>query len=180
MQLTMNDCRGHAARVSAMAALVAAILLTISSPGLADSAYIPQINGNLGSSNPSAPNPGSSLEYTVVSPGPIDRGPSTPAFAPPPEATVPAGSGPNTAGTLVVGNYNGVAQLQAGVNDRSAVGVVGGENHVGVLQLGNNLRSNIGVIGSPGVNVGVIQPPGSPPVNLLVLRLPNGGLLIAR
>jgi hypothetical protein len=48
------------------------------------------------------------------------------------------------------------------------------------LQSGNNLKSNIVLLGAVGLNVGVLQPKGSAPVNVLVARLPGGGLLIKR
>jgi hypothetical protein len=38
----------------------------------------------------------------------------------------------------------------------------------------------VGLINTQGLNVGVIQPNGSAPVNVLIARLPNGALLIAR
>ena len=74
-----------------------------------------------------------------------------------------------------------MVQAQLGANNVSNVGIIGGyANNVGVLQAGNNLKSNVGLINTQGLNVGVIQPNGSAPVNVLIARLPGGGLLIAR
>jgi|GEM_PF-4257671 len=97
-----------------------------------------------------------------------------------PELTAPA-SGGNYASTLQIGAYNNVVQAQIGAGNVSNVGIINGyANNVGVLQAGNNLKSNVGLINTQGLSVGVIQPNGSAPVNLLVARLPNGALLIAR
>ena len=97
-----------------------------------------------------------------------------------PELIAPA-SGGNFASTLEIGAYNKVFQAQLGANNVSNVGIVNGyANNVGVLQAGNNLKSNVGLINTQGLNVGVIQPNGSAPVNVLIARLPGGGLLIAR
>ena len=97
-----------------------------------------------------------------------------------PELAAP-GSGGNYASTLQIGAYNKVFQAQLGAGNVSNVGIVNGyANNVGVLQAGNNLRSNVGLINTQGLNVGVIQPNGSAPVNVLIARLPGGGLLIAR
>jgi hypothetical protein len=97
-----------------------------------------------------------------------------------PELTVP-GSGGNYASTLQIGSYNSVVQAQFGAGNVSNVGIIGGHaNNVGVLQAGNNLKSNVGLINTQGLNVGVIQPNGSAPVNVLIARLPGGGLLIKR
>jgi hypothetical protein len=103
-----------------------------------------------------------------------------PAIRPTPETALPRASGGNLAQTLQVGSYNQVAHLQAGANNTSTVGVIGNYNNVGVLQAGNNLRSNLVLLGTQGLNVGVLQPNGSAPVNVLIARLPNGGLLIKR
>ena len=92
-----------------------------------------------------------------------------------------AASGGNYASTLQIGSYNNVVQAQFGAGNVSNVGIIGGHaNNVGVLQAGNNLKSNVGLINTQGLNVGVIQPNGSAPVNVLIARLPGGGLLIAR
>ena len=97
-----------------------------------------------------------------------------------PELAPPA-SGGNYASTLQIGSYNSVVQAQFGAGNVSNVGIIGGRgNNVGVLQAGNNLKSNVGLINTQGLNVGVIQPNGSAPVNVLIARLPGGGLLIAR
>jgi len=103
------------------------------------------------------------------------------ALAPSPETAVPAGHGNNLAQTLQIGAYNQVMQVQAGAGDSSFVGIVAGAyNNVGVWQAGNNLRSNLVLLNTVGLNVGVLQPRGSAPVNVLVARLPGGGLLIKR
>ncbi|UZF95784.1 hypothetical protein [Bosea sp. NBC_00550] len=87
----------------------------------------------------------------------------------------------NFAQTIQIGNYNQVAQIQNGANNLSNIGVIAGNsNNVGVLQAGNNLRSNLVLLNTQGLSVGVIQPNGSAPINVLIARLPNGGLLIKR
>ena len=97
-----------------------------------------------------------------------------------PELAVPI-SGNNFASTLEIGSYNKVFQAQTGAGNISNVGIIRGyANNVGVLQAGYNLRSDIALINTVGLNVGVIQPPGSAPVDMLIARLPNGGLLIKR
>jgi len=97
-----------------------------------------------------------------------------------PELTAATG-GSNFASTLQIGHYNNVTQAQLGAGNISNVGIINGvANNVGVMQAGNGLKSNVGLINTQGLNVGVIQPNGSAPVNVLVARLPNGALLIAR
>jgi hypothetical protein len=97
-----------------------------------------------------------------------------------PEMAAMRGSGHNLAQTLQVGINNQALHVQAGINNESTVGMIGNHNRAGVLQAGNNLRSNVVLLGTQGLNVGVIQPQGSAPVNMLIARLPNGGLLIKR
>ncbi len=86
----------------------------------------------------------------------------------------------NSAQTLEIGAQNKVYQFQSGTGNVSAAGVIGSYNNLAVLQSGNNLRSNVVLLNTVGMNVGVIQPPGSAPVNVLIARLPGGGLLIKR
>ena len=58
--------------------------------------------------------------------------------------------------------------------------MVGGtNNNVGVFQGGKD-QSNIGLINMQGYSVGVFQPAGAAPVNMLIAKLPNGSLLIKR
>ena len=69
---------------------------------------------------------------------------------------------------------------QTGGNNASSVGVWGGKNNnVGVFQGGQDL-STVNLINTQGLSVAVLQPPGSAPMNVLIARLPNGGLLIKR
>jgi hypothetical protein len=96
----------------------------------------------------------------------------------PPEAI--ASTKQNLAQSYQIGSYNSAFHLQSGVNNSSTVGVIGAQNNVAVLQSGNDLRSNVVLLGTVGLNVDVLQPKGSAPVNLLVARLPGGGLLIKR
>jgi hypothetical protein len=97
---------------------------------------------------------------------------------PPPEAVTSAKQ--NLAQTYQIGSYNAAFHLQSGRNNASTIGVIGIENNVAVLQSGNNLRSNVVLLNTVGLNVGVLQPRGSAPVNMLIARLPGGGLLIKR
>lgn len=98
-----------------------------------------------------------------------------------PELVSAGNRGGNYAVTTQIGNYNYVFQAQSGNNNLSNVGIIGGNhNTVGVLQRGYSLLSNLMLVNTSGLFVGVIQPPGSKPVNALIARLPNGGLLIKR
>ncbi|TXI03180.1 MAG: hypothetical protein E6Q76_14140 [Rhizobium sp.] len=96
-----------------------------------------------------------------------------------PEASV-AGHGNNITQTLEIGTRNSVFHLQSGANNISTAGVIGNYGNVNVLQAGNNLRSNVVLLNGAGLNVSVLQPAGSAPVNVLIARLPGGGLLIKR
>jgi hypothetical protein len=108
-------------------------------------------------------------------------GPHTTAIIPTPEATSPARANGNFAQTVQIGNFNQVFQLQSGSNNFSNVGVIGGiRNNVAVLQSGHNLRSNLMMVNTQGMSISVIEPNGSAPLNMLIARLPNGGLLIKR
>ncbi len=87
----------------------------------------------------------------------------------------------NTAGSLTVGNYNTVAQIQAGHNDTSGVSIIGGQHDkVNVLQAGNNDVSHIALIGFQGVNLNIIQGANAAPINMVIVRLPNGSVWIRR
>ena len=102
-----------------------------------------------------------------------------PALMLPPEASV-VPHAHNFAQTLEIGRSNSVFHLQSGSNNVSRAGVIGSYNNLAVLQSGNNLRSNVVLLNTRGLNVGVLQPKGSAPVNVLIARLPGGGLLIKR
>jgi hypothetical protein len=100
--------------------------------------------------------------------------------APIPELFTPTRNG-NVSGSLTVGSFNNIAQIQAGKNDASAVSILGGKHdNVGVLQAGNNVTSNIALIGLQGVNLGIIQGLNAPPINMIIARLPNGSIMIRR
>jgi hypothetical protein len=149
------------------------VLMAACSPALAETAYIAQVNSQ---SSGSAP---------MVAAQPIQMVPAAqsaarPAsFVPTPEMAAPARNG-NFAQTVQVGNSNLVFQSQSGGNNVSNVGIWGGKNNdVGVWQGGGD-RSNVNLINMQGYAVAVIQPPGAPPLNMLIARLPNGGLLIKR
>lgn len=97
-----------------------------------------------------------------------------------PEMTAARGMSSQLAQTLQIGSLNSVAHIQVGAGNISTAAVIGQANNLSVLQAGSNLQSNVVLLGTQGLNVGVIQPPGSIPVNMLIARLPNGGLLIKR
>jgi len=101
------------------------------------------------------------------------------AYVPTPEMAT-AGKSLNLAQTLEAGRNNAVAQFQAGQNNFSNVGVLGGSrNAVGVLQAGNDV-SNLYLVNTQGLSVGVLQPKGAAPSNVLIARLPNGALVIKK
>jgi hypothetical protein len=147
------------------------VLMAVCSPVFAETAYIAQAAKSSGTA-PMAAQP-----IQMVPPAqPAAR---SMAFVPTPEMAAPARNG-NFAQTVQVGNSNLVFQAQAGGNNVSNVGVWGGKNNdVGVFQGGGD-RSNVNLINTQGLAVAVIQPPGAPPLNMLIARLPNGGLLIKR
>jgi hypothetical protein len=153
--------------------MIAAILVAGCGPALAESAYIAQVSSKFSGPAPS------------IVPQPAPAAPSAPytprqmSFVPTPETAAPARNG-NYAQTIQVGNSNAVFQAQVGGNNVSNVGVWGGKNNdVGVFQGGHDL-STINLINTQGLSVAVLQPPGSAPMNVLIARLPNGGLLIKR
>jgi hypothetical protein len=155
-------------------AVIFGALLTVA-PALAQTAYIQQVD-------PHSPGITSSTSAAVqlLQPVPVAQGAArSTAFVPTPETATPARNG-NLAQTLQIGSYNQVFQAQFGGNNYSNVGVIGGNhNDVGVLQGGQDL-SNLQLINTQGLSIGVIQPPGSAPINMLIARLPNGALLIKR
>jgi hypothetical protein len=159
-------------RVSLLGAL-AGVLLATGSPALAETAYIAQVNPKSSSVGPMTASP----PHQAVPAA--SYGQRSMPFVPTPETARPARSG-NFAQTIQVGNSNQVFQAQAGGNNVSNVGVWGGKNNdIGVWQGGGD-RSNVNLINTQGLAVAVIQPPGSAPLNMLIARLPNGGLLIKR
>ncbi|MBB6486265.1 hypothetical protein [Rhizobium lusitanum] len=88
--------------------------------------------------------------------------------------------GNNLAQTLEIGMRNSVYHLQSGAGNISTAGIIGNYGKINVLQAGNNLRSNVVLLNGAGMNVSVLQPAGSAPINVLIARLPGGGLLIKR
>lgn len=157
--------------IPAVAAVLALVLLA--GPAHADSVFIPQL----------APDPtGAQPPFALPSLAPPETSPNpstVPAVVPSPATASSTGSGRNFALTTVFGNFNQTVQVQLGTNDQSALGVFGNNDTAGVFQAGNNLRSDVAVLGQ-NLAVGVIEPDGSPPVDLLIARLPSGRLLIAR
>lgn len=160
--------------MSAGAALAGFLTLAACPAAFAQSAYITQVNPHSPVFNSSVVSP-----PTQTAPVPIYQyTPSQTAFVPTPETALPHNG--NVAQTLQIGSYNQVYQAQAGGNNFSNVGIVGGNaNKVGVWQGGRDF-SNLALINTQGMSIGVIQPPGSAPVNMLIARLPNGALLIKR
>ena len=153
--------------------MIAAILVTGCGPALAESAYIAQVTSKF-----SGPAPSIVSQPVPVSPA-VPYAPRQMSFVPTPETAAPARNG-NYAQTIQVGNSNAVFQAQTGGNNVSNVGVWGGKNNnVGVFQGGQDL-STVNLINTQGLSVAVLQPPGSAPMNVLIARLPNGGLLIKR
>jgi hypothetical protein len=152
-------------------------ILILPSPGaFAEGAFVQQATGAYQGRNlalPVAPNsaPTGAPTWTAPKTGSLRAAPELATLA----------SGGNFAGTLEIGAYNKVLQAQLGAGNVSNVGIIKGyANSVGVLQAGDNLKSNVALINTQGLAVGVIQPNGSAPVNVLIARLPNGGLLIKR
>jgi hypothetical protein len=163
--------RNHLNAIAFLATAMPAILVQ---PAFADSAFVTQATkgGFPGRSSISAP-------ASVQSPA-FFAAPRGGVMQPTPETTVPA-SGGNFAGTLEIGQSNHVLQVQAGTGNMSNVGILGGmHDNVDVLQHGQGLVSNLLLVGMQGVSVDVIQPPGAAPVNMLIAKLPNGGLLIRK
>jgi len=151
---------------------LAAFVIGTAAPALADSAYIAQVNPKAAVMAPAPAVPSAPMVPTG------NFVPRQSAYVPTPETTRLRSS--NVAETLQVGNFNHVLQAQVGGSNVSNVGVIGGnDNNVAVLQGGRDL-SNLGLINTQGLTVAVIQPPGSAPINMLIARLPNGGLLIKR
>jgi hypothetical protein len=154
-----------------MRALAGALLATCPE-ALAQSAYITQVPSHVTvAERPLAIQP---IQTTPVS----QYTPSQTAFIPTPELTPPRNG--NLAYTLQIGSRNSVYQSQSGGSNFSSVGIVGGNsNNVGVWQNGRDF-SNLALVNMQGYTVGVFQPPGAAPINMLIARLPNGGLLIKR
>ncbi len=152
---------------------LAAIAMVGCSPAFAESAYITQVNPGATSTTPGMPSQPVQMIPAAA------YAPHQAAFVPTPETTRPARNG-NVAETIQIGSFNRVSQSQSGGNNFSNVGVIGGkDNNVGVWQAGRDF-SNLNLINTQGLSVAVIQPPGAAPLNMLIARLPNGGLLVKR
>jgi hypothetical protein len=157
--------------MSRRAGLIGALMLAASAPASAQSVYITQVNPNSsGFTSTASP----SIQLVPVS----QNAPRETAFVPTPETAATARNG-NIAQTLEIGSFNRVFQSQSGGNNFSNVGVIGTNNNVGVFQGGRD-QSNLGLINTQGLSIGVFQPPGAAPVNMLIAKLPNGSLLIKR
>ena len=155
------------------AGLIATAMLAACPAAFAQSAYITQVN-------PRSPGFTATVSSQLMQTVPVFQyTPSQTAFVPTPETMTPGRNG-NVAQTLQIGSFNRVLQSQSGGNNFSNVGVIGGKNNnVGVWQGGGEL-SNLDLINTQGLSVGVLQPRGAAPVNMLIARLPSGGLLIKR
>jgi len=150
-------------------AFVAACAAAFAQPAFADSAFVTQASKGAFFGRTLISSPVSLQSPAFFAPPP--RGGTT---QPTPETTVPA-SGGNFAGTLEMGRNNFVLQAQSGSGNFSNVGILGGvHDNVDVLQHGQGLFSNLYLVGVKGLSVDVIQPPGTPPVDMLIGRLPNG------
>jgi hypothetical protein len=155
------------------AGFIAALLLTACAPASAQTAYITQVN-------PRASGFTMSLTPQSIQLVPVAQtAPRETAFVPTPETSTSARNG-NIAQITQIGNFNRVFLSQSGGNNLANVGVLGGNgNNVGVWQGGKD-QSNLALINTQGLSIGVLQPPGAAPLNMLIARLPNGSLLIKR
>src|SRR5579871_5570292 len=134
------------------------MLLAASSPAVAETAFIAQVNSTALKSGAVTSSPAS--QPVPVTP----YGPTSTAYVPTPETTRPARNG-NVAQTLEIGSFNNVFQSQSGGNNFSNVSVLGGkDNNIGVWQGGKDL-SNLNLINTQGLSIAVIQPPGAAPIN---------------
>jgi hypothetical protein len=158
--------------LSLRAGLTAALMFAACAPASAQTAYITQVSPHTsGFTTSLTPQ---SIQLVPVA----QNAPRETAFVPTPETT--SARNGNIAQTLQIGNFNHVFQSQSGGNNLSNVGVLGGNgNNVGVWQGGKDL-SNLNLINTQSLSIGVFQPPGAAPLNMLIARLPNGGLLIKR
>jgi hypothetical protein len=153
------------------------LLLTVSPPAMAETAFIAQVN--VVQINPGMPITRSAAVSQPLQVVPVPQyGPQSMSYVPTPEMS--GARNGNLARTIEVGSFNRVFQSQSGGNNFSNVAVLGGkDNNVGVWQGGKDL-SNLNLINTQGLSIAVIQPPGAAPLNMLIARLPNGGLLIKR
>jgi hypothetical protein len=168
MQFSLKTLRSHVS--SRVAAAVMALAIS-SAAHAAESVYIQQAV------------PGTTMKQTIpdssIGQSAVSSNTQFP-FTPPPEQTVPHGAtAANFAQSITVGNFNTITQVQSGRNDLSSVAVLGGNgNNVGVSQNGNNLAASLALLGTQAMNIALVQGPNSPPVNVLIARLPNGSILI--
>jgi len=159
--------------LSVIAARALIALMPFASPAFADSAYIQQVIGTTTVTTQSnSVQVTAGQQYTTTGPGR--------STVPVPELTASRNAvvGSNLARSLTVGTANSVAQFQTGGNAASIVSTLGSNNTVGVVQGSDNI-SNLAVAGT-GLNVAVLQPANSAPINMFVARLPNGTILIKR
>lgn len=168
----MTSARLLARNLMTVSLLVSSIMISAATAKAADTAYIQQIPSGAVTIQPMTNARPVQNVNQPVAPSHSNRTSS-------PEAYTPL-HGENLTQTLQVGANNSTYHIQAGGNNTSAAGVFGYNNNVAVLQAGNNLKSNVVLLNTVGMNVGVIQPNGSAPVNVLIARLPGGGLLIKR
>jgi hypothetical protein len=146
-----------------------ALLAATTAPGLAraDSAFVTQIAGA-----PAAR--GAALAPHLAAPVAMPS-----ASASTPELAAPHAYARNLAQSLTVGSYNSIAQIQAGANDSSAVGILGGRNDkVTIAQAGSGQQSGVLLLNTQGLHINLVQPPGAPPFGLIIAHLPNGGWLV--
>jgi hypothetical protein len=153
------------------AAAACVALLAANSAALAQSAYITQAPVH------SAGAESNMMLQSMQTMPAAQYAPSQRGYVPTPELATPHNG--NVAQTLQIGNYNRVYQSQSGGGNFSNVAIVGNSNNVGVWQGGQDF-SNLALVNMQGLSVGVLQPRGAAPLNMLIARLPNGSLLIKR
>jgi hypothetical protein len=175
VQITEMTSAAHVVACTLRGIVVATVLAVCGAfPANADDAYIAQATAG-----PYQPAP--VLRPIQLGATPLaSHGRRFVAISPTPEASRPSRADVNFAETVEAGHLNNVVAFQAGRNNFSNVGVLEGSgNNVGVFQGGNDL-SNLFLVGTKGMSVGVIQPNGAAPLNMLIVRLPNGSILIKR
>jgi hypothetical protein len=155
-------------------AMVLAPLSFCGSAFAADTPFIDQIPSGLTADIPSLRSFGPTVAQWLP--------PKLPSNSvPPTQLVAPHLPNANLAQILEIGSHNTVIQGQDGIGDVSNVGIIGGNaNNVFIGQDGNDLRSNVLLIGTNGMNVGVLEPNGSPPVDLAIIRARNGTIIIPR
>lgn len=164
----------HGALKRGIAIGIVSLALALGGQARAESAYIAQAKSSALVASPASPSQPVQLVPAT------SYVPRQTAYVPTPETTTQSVRSNNIASTLQIGSYNRVLHVQTGGQNYSNVGIFGGSNNDVSVYQGGRDYANVNLINLHGLNLTLVQPAGSAPINLLLAKLPNGSYVVKR